>query len=255
MRFVDKVVVITGSSRNIGLTTARRFAAEGAKVVLNASSSAQELDRAAVALQAQGYDVHPVLANVGTEEGAQHLVDQAVETYGRLDVLVINHSVRPRQLFADMTTQQWHAVVDVNLHSAFYLCKAAVPLLTAAGNASIIAIGGESQSGTHSAPRAHAFAGLAGRTAMLQTLGAEIAPQGVRVNFVSPGAMDTVRMNPEWYPGAPPEGPQWSPDLLKSIPLGRPGTTDELASAILFLASDEASYIVGTTIRVAGGWG
>ena len=90
---------------------------------------------------------------------------------------------------------------------------------------------------------------------MLQTIAFEPAPQGVRVNFVAPGFIDTVRTHPEWYPGAPPEGIQWAPGMLKQIPLGRPGTTDELASAILFLASDEASYIVGATIRVAGGWG
>ena len=123
--------------------------------------------------------------------------------------------------FADMTATEWHEVVGVNLHSTLHLCKAALPHLVAAGNASIIAIGGASQS-VLSAPRAHAFASLAGRTVMLQTIAFEPAPQGVRVNFVAPGFIDTVRTHPEWYPGAPPEGIQWAPGMLKQIPLGRP---------------------------------
>jgi len=254
MRFDGRTVIVTGSSRNIGFTTAKRFAAEGAKVVLNAATSADELTAAASSLRNDGFDVRAVLADVGTEDGSRRLVDEAVSSFGRLDVLVINHSLRPLRLFSDMTSEEWHAVIGANLHSAFYLCRDAVPHLVASANASIITLGGASGS-VLSAPRAHAFAGLTGRNAMLQTLSYELAPKGVRVNFVAPGVMDTLRKNPEWYPDAPPEGPQWAPEVLRQIPMGRPGTTDELASAILFLASDDASYITGATLRVAGGWG
>jgi 3-oxoacyl-[acyl-carrier protein] reductase len=253
MRFSDRVVVITGSSRNIGATTARRFAAEGAKVVLNAATSAVELQTTAAAMTADGYNVRAVLADVATEDGSNLLIAEAVRAFGRLDVLVINHSVRPRLAFADMSPDDWHEVIGINLHSAFYLCRAAVPHLAATRKGSIIALGSASHRVIANA-RAHAFAGLAGRNAFLRTIAHELTPQGVRVNFIEPGVMDTVRKNLEWYPGAPPEGPQWAPEILAQIPMGRPGSTDELASAILFLASDEASYIVGATLEVTGGW-
>ncbi len=254
MRFKDKVVVVTGSSRNIGFAVARRFGEEGAKVVINAAHSTDELKEAESQLKAAGIDVCAVLANTAHQEEAERLIATAVETWGRLDSLCLIHSTRPLIDFMDITPELWHEVIGTNLHSHFYLCKAAVPHLVATGNASIIAIGGGGHSGPISARRAHAFAGGAGKTAMLQTLAHEIAPLGVRVNFVSPGVMDTFRKNPEWYPGSPPEGVQWTPSTLARIPMGRPGTVDELASAVLFLASDEASYSVGTTITVAGGW-
>ena len=255
MRFKDKVVVVTGSSRNLGFAIARRFGEEGAKVVINAASSADELADAEAKLKAQGIEVRAVLADTANEAEAQRLIATAVETWGRLDVLGLIHSTRPLVDFMDITTEAWHEAVGTNLHSNFYLCKAAVPHLVASGNAAIVATGGGAgRRGVISAHRAHAFAALAGKNAMLQVLAHELAPKGVRVNFVAPGVMDTFRKHPEWYPGSPPEGVQWTPSTLARIPMGRPGTVDELANAVLFLASDEASYIIGTTIEVNGGW-
>ena len=246
MRFSDRVVVITGSSRNIGLTTARRFAAEGAKVVINAATSADELAEAEALLCAHGAEVCAVRADLGSPEGSALLISRAIEEFGSLDVLVLNHSTRPHSPFLSISRKEWNSVIDVNLNSSFHLCQAAIPHLLASDLPSIIAVGGYS-SAVMGLNKAHASAASKGRTAMLEAVSAEFAPKGLRVNFVAIGAVDTVRKHPEWYPDAQ------SINFQQHVPLGRLGTPDEIASAVLFLASPEASFVANATLRVSGG--
>lgn len=258
MRFVDKVVIVTGSSRNIGLATARRFGEEGAKLVINAATSADELKDAEESLRAQGIDVRAVLADTSKQADAERLISSAVETFGRLDVLIIMHANRQQRLPMEITPEEWHNIIGINLHSAFYLCQAAVPHLIEAGNASILCVNGPvDASKPIGANRegAHGLAGLAGRAVLMQNLAYDLAPKGVRVNFVQPGITDVIRKHPEWY-----EGSDYGRDLLEGssgvnarIPMRRIGKPDEVAEALMFLASDKASYCVGTTLKTTGG--
>jgi 3-oxoacyl-[acyl-carrier protein] reductase len=253
-RFAGEVALVTGSSRNIGRAIAGAFAREGAGVVINASRSASELDSARAELEGAGHDVLSVLADLSDPQSAESLVAQTCARFGCIDVLVMCHSSRPLTPLLTTTTEQWHEQIAVNLHSAMYLCRAALPVMVAAGGGSVITVtnGGRFVSAKY--PRHAAFAALAGRLTLMKSLLYEFAPSGIRFNFVGPGIMDTVRKNPEWYPDVPGGVPQRSPAVLATIPLGRAGKPEEVAAAVLWLASDDAAYVNGATIDVTGGW-
>jgi 3-oxoacyl-[acyl-carrier protein] reductase len=253
--FDGKVVLVTGSSRNIGKAIARKFAVEGARVVLNAKESADELAQADAEIRALGAETMATLADVADPVAVASLIDGVLDRFGRIDTVVLSHAVRPYRPFAEITHQEWHEVIGVNLHSAFYLCQAVLPGMAARGEGNIVAIGGDVSTVSTHYPRSHAFAALAGQRAMLRTLVGEYGPHGVRINFVAPGVVDTVRKHPEWYPDAPRGGPQTRSDVPSRIPMRRVGTPDEIADVVLFVTSDAASYLNGATIDVhGGGW-
>jgi NAD(P)-dependent dehydrogenase (short-subunit alcohol dehydrogenase family) len=195
-----------------------------------------------------------VLADLGDPAAVRSLVKQATDEFGKIDVLVINHSVRPVRPLLEITDEEWREVVALNLDSAFYLCRAVVPGMIERGGGSVVAIGG----GGGPAPpvgKAHAVATLTARGALLRGLMREVASAGIRVNWVAPGIIDTVRKHPDWYPEAPDGRVQDLPEVIRQIPLGRPGLPHEIADAVLFVASQEAAYMTGATLNVSGGWG
>ncbi len=253
-RFAGKVALVTGSSRNIGKAVAGAFAREGASVVINASRSSDELDQARAEIEAVGGEVLPVLADLTEMDAVQDLVTRTRERFGGIDILVICHSSRPLTPLLEMTIEQWHKQIAINLHSGMYLCRSVLPVMMERGGGSVITVtnGGRFVSARY--PRHAAFAALAGRLTLMQSLLYEFAPHGIRFNFVGPGIMDTVRKNPEWYPDVPDGTPQNSPAVLATIPLKRAGKPEEVANAVLWLASDEADYVNGATINVTGGW-
>jgi NAD(P)-dependent dehydrogenase (short-subunit alcohol dehydrogenase family) len=253
-RFSGKAVLVTGSSRNLGLAIASAFAREGARIVMNASRSRQELEQAAGSLRAEGHEVIDELCDLGVPGEAEGLIDRVTARLGALDVLVICHSTRPLTPLLETGDEEWHEQVAINLHSAMYICRAALPGMVDSGGGSVITVtnGGRFVSAKY--PRHAAFAALAGRKTLMQSLLYEFAPHGIRFNFVGPGIMDTLRKNPEWYPDVTHGTPQEDPRVLATIPLGRAGRPEEVAAATLWLASDEAAYVNGATIDVTGGW-
>lgn len=257
MRFKDKIVLIVGSSRNSGLTAARRFGEEGAKLVINAARSGDELAAAEAELRGKGIDVRAVLADCAKQAEAERLIQTAIDQFGRLDCLVMLHSVRPAHPFSEITGEQWHQTMATNLHSVFYLCKAASPHLIATGNGAIVCAGPLLNYAKPLPPfavgKVDSIVSLGARGLFLQSIAADFASRGVRVNMVEAGLMDTIRRHPEWYPGVPGGRLQDSPQAISAIPMGRVGTTGELAEAILFLASDQASYTAGAVLSVQGG--
>jgi 3-oxoacyl-[acyl-carrier protein] reductase len=255
-RFAGKAVLVTGSSRNLGKAIAARFTEEGAAVAINARESGDELRQTAEELRAKGRRVLPLLADVGDPEAVRSLVRQTEDAFGGIDVLVMSHAIRPLRRFLDVTPQEWHEVMSVNLHSAYYLCQAALPGMVARGGGSVIVIGGDFATGSgfgSKNTRPHVFASLAGRAALIRTLITEFGPHNIRFNFVNPGVMNTFRKHPEWYPASA-GAPAKDSALIATIPMGRIGEPGEVADAVLWLASDEASYVSGTTMSVNGGW-
>jgi NAD(P)-dependent dehydrogenase (short-subunit alcohol dehydrogenase family) len=252
MRFKDKVALVTGSSRNIGKSVAEGLAREGAAVVLNASVSSDELDAATGEFRAKGYRVISAQCDVGSRAAVAAMVDRVVAELGGIDILVMSHSVRPTSPFLEISEEQWNGVMDVNLNSSFHLCQLVIPRMLERGGGSIVALSGDFA--RLNGQRAHVFAGLAARSVMLRTVMQEFAEDRIRVNFVHPGVTETYRKHPEWYPETTGE-PHANPQLLATIPAGRAGTVEEVAAAVLWLASDEASYVTGATISVTGGWG
>ena len=251
MKLQGKTALITGASRNIGRAIALAFAAEGADLVLNTRANHDELEAVAAECRKAGVRVVPVLADIADAGAVESMVRQGQAELGGIDILVCNAAIRPHRALADTALEEWHRVIAVNLHSAFYLTRAVVPSMKERRRGSIIAIGGQS-SLTGRPNTAAVTAAKTGLLGFVRALAAELGPFGIRANMVIPGTMDTERRYAEWYPEFR-KAPPGAPEQLKQIPLGRLGRPEEIADACLFLASDASAYITGDEIRVMGG--
>jgi len=251
MRLAGKRAFITGASRNIGRAIALAFAAEGADLVLNTRANREELEAVAAECRKAGVRAVPVLGDIADAAVVETMVKQGLAELGTIDVLVCNAAIRPHTALTETSLEDWHRVMGVNLHSAFYLARAVVPAMKEQRRGSIIALGGQS-SLTGRANTASVTAAKTGLLGLVRALAAELGPFGIRANMVIPGTMDTERRYAEWYPEFR-QAPPGAPEQLKQIPLGRLGRPEEIADACVFLASDASSYITGDEIRVMGG--
>jgi 3-oxoacyl-[acyl-carrier protein] reductase len=251
MRLSGRTALITGASRNIGRAVALAFAAEGADLLLNTRANREELDAVAVDCRKAGVRVATALADVADAAAVEAMVAQGLRELGAIDVLVCNAAIRPHTSLADTSVEDWHRVLGVNLHSAFYLARAVVPGMKERGRGSIIALGGLSSltGRPNTAAVTTAKTGLLG---LVRALAAELGPFGIRANMIMPGFIDTERRYAEWYPEFK-KAPPGSPEQLKQIPLGRLGQPEDIADACVFLASDASAYVTGDTLRVMGG--
>ena len=251
MRLKGKTALVTGASRNIGRAIALAFAAEGADLVLNTRVNRGELEAVADECRQAGVRVVTALADVADAAAVDAMVRQGLADLGAIDVLVCNAAIRPHKPITETSLEEWHQVMAVDLNSAFYLVRAAVPAMKERKRGSIIAIGGQSSftARPNTAAVAAAKHGLLG---LMRALAAELGPFGIRANVVAPGSIDTERRYAEWYPEFQ-KAPPGAPEQLKQIPLGRLGRPEEIADACLFLASDASAYITGDEIRVMGG--
>jgi 3-oxoacyl-[acyl-carrier protein] reductase len=166
-------------------------------------------------------------------------------------VLVCNAAIRPHKSLAETSLEDWHRVMAVNLHSAFYLARAVVPSMKQRGRGSIIALGGLS-SLTGRPDTAAVTTAKTGLLGLVRALAAELGPAGIRANMVVPGFIDTERRYADWYPEFR-QAPPGAPEQIKQIPLRRLGRPEDIAEACVFLASDASAYVTGDTIRVMGG--
>jgi 3-oxoacyl-[acyl-carrier protein] reductase len=251
MRLAGKRAFITGASRNIGRAIALAFAAEGADLVLNTRANREELEGVAAECRKAGVRAVSVLGDIADAGAVDAMVKQGLAELGAIDVLVCNAAIRPHTSVTETSIEDWHRVMGVNLHSAFYLARAVVPGMKERHQGSIIALGGQS-SLTGRANTASVTAAKTGLLGLVRALAAELGPFGIRANMVIPGTMDTERRYAEWYPEFR-QAPPGAPEQLKQIPLGRLGRPEEIADACVFLASDASSYITGDEIRVMGG--
>jgi len=251
MRLAGKRAFITGASRNIGRAIALAFAAEGADLVLNTRANREELEGVAAECRKAGVRAVSVLGDIADAGAVDAMVKQGLAELGAIDVLVCNAAIRPHTSVTETSIEDWHRVMGVNLHSAFYLARAVVPGMKERRQGSIIALGGQS-SLTGRANTASVTAAKTGLLGLVRALAAELGPFGIRANMVIPGTMDTERRYAEWYPEFR-QAPPGAPEQLKQIPLGRLGRPEEIADACVFLASDASSYITGDEIRVMGG--
>jgi 3-oxoacyl-[acyl-carrier protein] reductase len=250
-RLAGRIAFITGASRNIGRATALAFAAEGADLVLNTRVNAEELEAVAADCRKAGVRVVGVLGDVGEASAAEAMIAKGVAELGGIDVLVCNAAIRPHKSLAETSLEDWHRVMAVNLHSAFYLVRAVVPSMKQRGRGSIIALGGLS-SLTGRPDTAAVTTAKTGLLGLVRALAAELGPAGIRANMVVPGFIDTERRYADWYPEFR-QAPPGAPEQIKQIPLRRLGRPEDIAEACVFLASDASAYVTGDTIRVMGG--
>ncbi|MCH8206451.1 MAG: 3-oxoacyl-ACP reductase FabG [Chloroflexi bacterium] len=232
-----RVALVTGSGRNIGRATVLEMARRGADVVVNARTNREEAESVAEEARAMGVRAIAVLADIGEEAGVRRMVDAALSELRRIDILVNNAGLRDSSPITDMSVEQWRRAMAVNLDGPFYCCKAVVPGMIEAGWGRIINVSGLNAFKGR-ADWAHVCASKMGAIGLTRSLAVELAPHGILVNHIVPGAFDTA--------GA---GPQ----ALGNIPLGRLGLPEEVARVCAFLASDDAGYVTGQTIHVNGG--
>lgn len=242
-RFEGHGVLITGAARGIGAATARRLAEEGAQVLVTDVDLA-EAEKAAVAIRELGARAEPFGCDVGERAQVEAAVAYAVDAFGSLDVLVNNayRCTPDAPLFEDEPDEVWARDLDITLTGAYRCSRAALPHLAASGRGAIVNIGsvnGIQDFGNHAYSAAKA-----GLMSLTRTLAGHAAERGVRVNLVTPGTVRTTA----W------EGREDHLALLSDVyPLGRVGEPEDIAAAVAFLASRDASWITGTTLSVDGG--
>lgn len=243
-RLEGKVALVTGSGRNIGRATILKLASEGANVVVNARSNREEAKSVAAEARELGVEALPFLADVSDQKQVAGMVAAATERFGRIDVLVSNAAIRPHKPFTEVTLEDWEWVRGVVLDGAFYCAHAVIPSMKKNGFGRVIFFTGDGAfKGT--AQRSHVSAAKMGVIGLARGLASEFAPDNIRVNVISPGRIDTTR-DLTWYP-------QGGMRDVSGIPIGRLGTVDDIASAVVFLATDDCGFITGQTLHINGG--
>jgi NAD(P)-dependent dehydrogenase (short-subunit alcohol dehydrogenase family) len=243
-RFVGKVALVTGGNSGIGLATAKRFVSEGAYVFITGRRQ-KELD---TAVKEIGKNVTAVQGDVSKLADLDRLFAQIKKEKGKLDIVFANAGVAKYAALGEITEQSYDSIFDINVKGLLFTVQKALPLLRDGAaivlNASIVASKGFSSNSVYSASKSaiRSFA---------RTWTTDLKDRGIRVNAVSPGPIDTPGLR-ELFASSE-TGQARKKMISQTVPLGRLGTPDEIAKAVVFLASDDASYITGVELFVDGG--
>jgi NAD(P)-dependent dehydrogenase (short-subunit alcohol dehydrogenase family) len=248
-RLLGKCAVVTGAAAGIGRATAELFAREGARLVI-ADINTDGLSALRDSLAAVTDDVAVVTADVSKPEDAHRMINVAIEQYGRLDIAVANAGIIPLASVVEATPHDWDEVMAIDGRGMFLTCKYAIEQMLITGGGSIVClssisgVAGQARQSTYG-PAKFVASGLA------KHLAVEWANHGIRVNAVAPGTINTERV--QRFPEEP-GGPEYLETIKAAHPMGRLGEPSEVAEAILFLASDQASFITGVILPVDGGF-
>ncbi len=249
-----RTALITGGAQGIGQAIARSLAASGARIAIvdlaeeAASATAKELTAA-------GFDAAAYMADVSDRAAIDRVVEQVVARFGKIDILINNagiNTVRDRVPIHEYHRDDWDRILRVDLTGMFVVSQAVIPRILAAGGGRIVNIA--SVAGLVPLRLQSAFvAAKAGVVNLTRSMALELAPQGILVNCVAPGSVLTQGTRALFY-GADGTYSEKAASLVSHIPVGRPGTPEEIAHAVLFLVAPEASYVNGAILTVDGGW-
>jgi 3-oxoacyl-[acyl-carrier protein] reductase len=246
MRLQNRVAFVTGGSGGIGMATAERFIAEGATVVA-ADIDGERLDRMAGTINADANRLSTTVLDVSNYDAVKSTIEGAIADFGQLDILVNNAGFSPKKDWLDYSIDEWQRVLDVNLSGEFYCARSVAEHMMERQSGRIINIsssawrhGGVARGG--GVPYTSSKAGVIGLT---RSLAKNLGAYGITVNAIAPGPTHSP-MTETWLPHT-------EEALKEHIPLGRVGQPIDIANAVLFLASDEASYITGQCLDVNGG--
>lgn len=249
MRLEGKVGLITGASSGIGRATAILFAKEGARVVVaDISNTGEEVIRT---IKNNGGEAAFIPADVRKASDVQKMIDGTVKQYGRLDILYNNAGICLRAPVTEMEEDLWDQTMDVNLKGVFLGCKCAIPVMKEQGGGVIINTA--STFANVGVPMVSAYvASKGGIAAFTRAVALEVAPYKIRVNCVCPGTILTPLTERSWASTKKPDEVRES--RLKLHPIGRLGKPEDVAQAVLYLASDESSFVTGASLFVDGGY-
>jgi 3-oxoacyl-[acyl-carrier protein] reductase len=241
----DRVAIVTGGARGIGRATVLRLAESGADVVINYARNEEAAEEVARLARKFGVRALPLRADVSDVDQTSALVDATVKHFGRVDLLVANAGIWEGAPVEEMSEALWDRVIDANLKGTWTACRAVVPFMKEQGSGSIVIV--SSTAGQRGeAGYSNYAASKGGQISFTKALAAELAPN-IRVNSVAPGWVDT-ELNDVVFGDAP-----FKQKIVDTIPLGRVATADDIALAIVFLASDWAGSITGEILNVNGG--
>jgi len=235
-----KVALVTGAGKNIGRATARSLAAGGASVMVHALTSESKARETVKMIEDEGGKAACFLADVTDPAQVDALVQTTVDAFGRLDILVNNHTIRGHKSILELPYDEWRQLMKVVLDGTWLCCKAAAPHMIEAGGGTIITFGGQGavqgqRGGTHSS------AAKLGIVGMTKALALDLAPHGITANCIVPGLIDTLGANDEVR------------HTTAKTPIGRIGRPDEIAAMIRMLCGPEIRYMTGQTLHMNGG--
>ena len=243
MEHSGKTAFITGGGKNIGRAIANNLASTGCNIVLNGNSDTEACEETAKVLLEKGVKASIVMGNVGSADEVKRMASEALDQFGRIDILVNNAAIRPSKPFLEMEDHDWHRVLDIDLNSAFYTCRAFAGGMIEKGWGRIINITGMNAIHGYKgrAPVSAAKHGLWGLT---KSLGKEFGPQGVTTNAISPGPIDTAGDATQR---------EHILSMVPKVPLGRLGLPEEIAALTGFLCSNGGAFVNGQMINCNGG--
>jgi 3-oxoacyl-[acyl-carrier protein] reductase len=243
-RVAGKAAIVIGAARGIGAAIAERLVEEGARVVI--ADTLETEGRATAGRLAERGEASFVATDIARKKSVDGLVEATLARYGRVDILVQNAGIYPYTMLADIEVAEWDAVLGVNLRGCFLAIRACASPMRAQRYGRIVLTSSITGPRVSSPGHGHYSASKAGINGLIRAAAIELAPDGITVNGVEPGNILTEGMQAE-------RSPEFISAMERSVPLGRLGTPADVAHAVLFLASDEAAYITGTTIVVDGG--
>jgi len=243
MRFTDKVAIVTGGASGIGEATALEFAKEGAKVVV--ADFSERGKEVVSTIEKAGGTAHFIKVDVASEADTKRMVDETLSTYGRIDILFANAGIARDNRLTELSLDAWQKTIDINLTGVFLSNKYVLPVMLKQGGGVVVNCGSIHSHVGRSGVTAYAAA-KGGVKLLTQTLAIDYAKDNIRINAVCPAYIDTPLLS---HASA-----EQKAALITDHPQGRLGRPEEVARAVLFLASDDASFVNGSSLMVDGGY-
>lgn len=237
-----KVALVTGGALNIGRAISLSLASAGAAVAVNTRSSREQADGVVAQIRETGGNAETFMADIADAASVKAMADGVIERFGRIDILVLNASIRKEVLFKDMSFEDWRHVMSITLDGSFHCIKACLPSMLKNGGGNIVTLAGDNAL-MGAVRKVHSSAAKSGIVGLTRALARELAADGIRVNCVSPGQINTTR----------PAHRSVRSDPKGKIPLGRWGDADEIAATVRFVCGPGGGFITGQTIHVNGG--